>query len=398
MQGDGHLALSGTQENPAEESEPVQNANDVPLESLEAPVENGIDGTIQNGDDGPTPLRGHVTDLIDDDIVSYTSSKPEVYEPIRYTVEFYDILDDETRTFDLPGPIGVDDHTSKRPPIMEVIYRRYAKLSNFDSDDEYSPAVRGTRSRRPKLPPAYGSGVTELKIMSPAVLEALRSVVDVPPADLDLVAHELILRWPYALIVHHDDDLNKYSSAFGEQKCSEEIESCRNHDASEAIAVVQGFVHKQHGDMIAEERARHTRGRATFNMLWLLFKPGTDVYCDEQDIQEYTPFVIRACGVQSFKDGRISSYNFSLWNLGADTTSIGPVDYGVISIQPFAGEKKISDLRLYPCEYANTEGDPSPEAVKQNFITRGKLFLQLRQGGLFDFDGLTTTFPRRHVS
>jgi hypothetical protein len=68
--------------------------------------------------------------------------------------------------------------------------------------------------------------------------------------------------------------------------------------------------------VIEKERKRHARGMATFEMLWLLFRPGVEVLVDKYSTGEYQPYVMGSvdCDVLN---GTNHSYTANLWNMKA---------------------------------------------------------------------------------
>lgn len=225
------------------------------------------------------------------------------------------------------------------------------------------------------------------------MLEALRCVIDYAPG-YELGARNVRINWPYSLLVHYDDALAKYQEKFATPDCTGV--ACPGKYANNHISVVRNFVNDAVGTAIEDERRRHERGMATFDMLWLLLRPGADMLFDENIIGEYQPYVMGSmrCVVC---DGTIRSYVVTLWNMRANSLYIGP-SYDTLTIEPFAGEKKISSLPVYPFEFRTKNrvwGEK--EDARQYFEERGKVFFQLRRQGCWDFRGYTTTFPRRPV-
>jgi len=94
-------------------------------------------------------------------------------------------------------------------------------------------------------------------------------------------------------------------------------------------------------------------------------------------------------------------YTVGCWDLTADGGWAGSYE-SEFEIRRFAGETEIFKLRAYPCEYLKfapglTEEDANK--TKEQFIARGKKWYQLLRGRkCCDFNGFTTSFPRRKVS
>ncbi|RSM04913.1 hypothetical protein CEP52_006593 [Fusarium oligoseptatum] len=132
-------------------------------------------------------------------------------------------------------------------------------------------------------------------------------------------------------------------------------------------------------------------------MLWLLYKPGEDMYFDRWNINEHEPFVMT--GVEfTFINETADFYKARLWNMDADFDRVGPSPWE-FKVDRFAGEKKIVDLPAFPCEYLHFSEDIESEsipAIKEHLVNRGKKWYNLRREVRpYHFDGFTTTFPRK---
>jgi hypothetical protein len=177
-------------------------------------------------------------------------------------------------------------------------------------------------------------------------------------------------------------------------------ESCASRHASKHIDVVQSFVRAQVSHAVDAEAERNFKGYATFDMLWLLYKPGSDCYVDEYNYGEHNPYVVDSVEVVT-ANGRVASYMVKYWYIDANSEWVGPAPLER-KVDPFEGEKRITELQGFPCEYLkfmNGIGHDAPERVKKHFIERGKKWFGLRrQPACYSFDGVSTTFPRRTVS
>lgn len=242
-------------------------------------------------------------------------------------------------------------------------------------------------------------GTEYIRILSPCVIDALRCLVAHTP-DQNLSSDSIIIHAPYAVLIFNEEKLDEYCKRL-EADPPKPGQVCANRLALQHIRTVQEFVMQKVGHEVQEERRRHARGYATFDMLWLLLQPGIDVYLDNERTGEHEPFVLH--GVRTvMMDGAVESYNLSYWNMDADSLWIGPVLRHEV-VTRFGGEKKIPSLEVFPCDYISfndgvTKQDA--EAIRNHFINRGKQWYRLRDRPSFcqDFDGWKTTWPRRAVS
>ncbi|KPM38461.1 hypothetical protein AK830_g8092 [Neonectria ditissima] len=274
--------------------------------------------------------------------------------------------------------------TSEEPAIFEFVEVR------LTGQDELTTSTTDDVAKADQ-----GKGHSYINILSPAVTEALRCVVDYYPG-IDLSPNIIKIHEPYSVFVIFEKELTEYRQRVA-RKAGEGPSTCPNQWAEKHIGIVQDFVRERTQKAVEAERERHARGFVTFDMLWLLYKPGSDVYYDLYNIGEHEPYVVMSVEFK-LTNGTTNSYDVDFWNLDADSNRVGPMVTS-LTIGRFAGEKAIVSLRAYPCEYIRflddvDEGDP--EAIKEHFTTRGKKWYQLRREvRSYRFDGHTTTFPRR---
>lgn len=174
---------------------------------------------------------------------------------------------------------------------------------------------------------------------------------------------------------------------------------CKNRHAYEHIGVVQNFVSERVQKDVDAERERHSRGYATFDMLWLLYKPGTDFYTDIFDVGEHEPWVMESLYF-SIRNGAIDRYDARWWKLCSTPAWIGPF-IAQRSINRFAGEKEIVSMVSFPCEFVSHSrevGDGDAGKIRQHFVDLGKKWYDIqRRKKCYQFDGITTAYPRASV-
>ncbi|OAL07049.1 P-loop containing nucleoside triphosphate hydrolase protein [Phaeosphaeriaceae sp. SRC1lsM3a] len=366
---------------------------------------------MSNPDDGKAD-KGAEDDIIDKVDATQDKDSPEIVYEIRYK------NDDGEHVFSRPLPRPakeIEQPVGVQPPVMKVVDVRStwlesdapefvdaaaaktekpSKDSLSETEDKSDSSGDKTKQDKPiKLPPFESQLGSYIEITSPAVLEALRCVVDYAPGH-DFGARSATIYWPYSILAHNDDVLAEYQKRFEHPKCASA--ACPNKHASRHIGIVRNFVKETIGTAIEDERKRHARGMATFEMLWLLYQPGIDMLADKGDIGEHQPYVMGTldCDVLN---GTIRSYSIGLWNMRANSRYIGPCYYNT-TIKPFAGEVPINSLKAYPFEYRTKSKVWGEKAeARAYFEERGHTFYKLRKQGSWEFRGYTTTFPRRPV-
>lgn len=306
----------------------------------------------------------------------------DVVEPIIYKVEYFG---QESGSVLIDSKKAEVDY-SKEPPVLEYVEVRTSSLATVS--DTVKDVAKTENAR----------GHAYINILSPCVAEALRCVVDYFPS-VDFSETIIKLYEPYSVFVFFEKELTEYRQRL--EKASEDEQfSCANRWASRHLDIAQSFVRERLQESIAAERARHARGFATFDMLWLLYKPGSDIYYDRKEVGEHDPFIFSELDFD-LTNGSTNTYSLKVWNMDADSIRVGATQWE-FTISRFAGEKHIPSLIAFPREYLRfAEGvtESGLAAIEEHFLDRGKKWFKLRRKVLpHHFDGYTTTFPRRTVS
>lgn len=205
---------------------------------------------------------------------------------------------------------------------------------------------------------------------------------------------------PYCIFVHYERELTEYRNRLASYQSDDRLLSCKNRHAFKHIGVVQDFVRKRVQKNVDAERERHSRGYATFDMLWLLYKPGIDFYADVDEDGEHEPWVLDQLHF-FLSNGTTNRYEARWWNLCGTPTMVGPY-FATTFMSRFAGEKEIASMACFPCEYlshSNEVGEGDAEKIRQHFVNRGKRWFDIqRRKKCYHFDGMTASWPRSSVS
>jgi hypothetical protein len=246
---------------------------------------------------------------------------------------------------------------------------------------------------RPDLPSSVvSSGSTLIVIKSRAVIHALRTVVGYYP-DSSFTGDTVKIREPFPVLYHYREELMEYAHQFTAQccwKCEEDP------NLGEDIRSLLSLFHEICGRRVKDELARYKLEvpTCTHDMLWMLFKPGTDIYVDSNDDNTYNGFVVRDVAFR-YVDEKSSEYDVQYWHIAASPTYVGASRPLKTTIETFAGEKAISDLAMFPCRFMDRwkHGDSNGEHHEQ-LVKRGKMMFDLMKGpGFAYFDGYTAKHP-----
>ncbi|RAL60584.1 hypothetical protein DID88_009779 [Monilinia fructigena] len=161
---------------------------------------------------------------------------------------------------------------------------------------------------------------------------------------------------------HHEGLENLMKNSFSLPKgTSDYKENCDDAEASHHINVLQKYLEDSFEDKLKFEDDRHARANpvATFDMLWMLFKPGMDVYA--QFDEQRAGFV--------YFDGRF----------------VGRRSHEV-TIAPFEGEREITSLKVIPAHYIDRNPVISP---RKQLEDRGEKFYSMLMGRQMDYRGFS---------
>jgi hypothetical protein len=147
----------------------------------------------------------------------------------------------------------------------------------------------------------------------------------------------------------------------------------------------------------AELMWRHSTPKATFGSLWLLLKPGSDVYVKEHG--HLVAYVLESCSggpKWTSPESRASPYRAHVWNLNFNGEVLTRSVKEVI-IPVFDGEREIRALPVFPMEFHADEDPKNP--LLQKLINRGKSFVEMVKKPTFrEYSGPSRLQGIREVS
>jgi hypothetical protein len=313
---------------------------------------------------------------------------------IRYRVEYRGLRDNlllmTKESTEYEKPLLVHEG-----PVFDVVEVKYTSETKDTRKQDFSSTDRESKEATKsdtlnEGPSVHVHGRTYIRVHSRAIINALQSVVNYYPQQ-ELVSHPVDIDWPYAVVFHHWDKLREFEEKFAVLQ-SEEPTDCSVTDTYSHLALFLDFVDKKMGDRVREEheRWRQQIPKASFEMLWLLLKPGIDVYEHREEDGSKEPWVVAKVTFRLW-DNSWDNYAVKKWFLDSDSTSIRPTQ-AEQRISRFHGEKPIHELDLLPCEYLVEH-----PALRVELIKRGQLFAKLQQKQCMYFEGESTDVPRQSV-
>lgn len=309
-------------------------------------------------------------------------SKPKRLVPkCLYRVEYRD--EDDVLIHEKEGNSPAEVKIPRRAdePVMEVITTIKVKRKSKPNNNDFNPEL------------AKGSDQgTEVKINSPLLINALRAVVSYYPGS-SLLEEPLTFESPYRLLVHYRKDLEAYKDNHSSNHTVEYREECNQH-----TDILLEFLHQYFEGGLELEEARHQQDppMCTYEYLWMIFKPGVDVYATASIDSFNSP---RSVFVVGSIDGgevehEIEPYTVHTWNLQSDGENLRrrPLQSEIL---PFDGEKEIRSLAAYPISFMIED---ERKALEERLISRGKRYYDYTSISHKHFRGYTLSTPRRLVS
>lgn len=298
---------------------------------------------------------------------------------------------------------------------------------------------------------------TYMTIHSPAALKALRTIIPMHP-DLPRLAETITLPEPFCFIVQYKHEIEEHIAALpalpepetapaqqtptattpatqstATESITAGIENIELTDEAPApkpaplaraeltekqqerhdLQVLMGYIFsKDFGRKYDAEIALRAEKKCTFELAWMLFRPGSYVYSWEGD--SLNCFIVDSFELEGLFAKRTRSsqaevrprnrlrgqeFGFSrvpesivvkMCYLEFDGEYIGRRPKKVV-ISAFEGDKNINALPVFPQEYCTFEN------VRQKLIDRGKKYIELSKRTYAEYDGETLSIPQRSV-
>jgi hypothetical protein len=295
---------------------------------------------------------------------------------------------------------------------------------------------------------------TYMIITSQAVLKALRTIISMHP-DLPRLAESVTLPEPFCFIVQYKKEIEEYLATLpalpesepvpaqqslpaptqttGVEDTAAGVEDTKSAEATSAppsappklaelteeqqerhdLQVLMGYTFSDEFSQKYEaEIALHAQKKCTFELAWMLFRPGSYVYSWEGD--SVNCFIVDSVELEGLFAKRTRSsqaevrprnrlrgqeFNFSrtpesivvkMCYLEFDGEYIGRRPKKV-AITAFEGDKNINALPVFPEEYCTIDN------IREKLITRGKKYVELTKRTYAEYNGETLSVPQRSV-
>lgn len=301
-------------------------------------------------------------DLEDQPASDLDASLPSSSEAIRYRAEFLGehdrtVVHSITQSEPLQEPNEAHDSPdadgSGSRPVFDAVTMYTCKMVSGTSG---IPGYAEHLGAHVRMELSSLQGQRRIDVFSEYLVHAIRSVVSYWPA-LNLVSgSQLSIPEPYSLLVQYSEQLNDYAATCVPDDNGRICE--KKMLVKEHWQMAQKYLDENIMAAVFRERERHERGFATFEHLWLLFKPGTDVIAMASTIgaKFVAPFR-RGYVVDNMErrnDGK--QWKYILWSLEYDGSCVGIVEREYF-LDAFEGEVKISALPIVPADRLDHKDD-----------------------------------------
>lgn len=312
------------------------------------------------------------------------SQKAQKKPWVRYRVEYRHRVTDELLHQEDSENFQVEHEASEEihEPVFELITTfktRVAETVTAKSGQIAAPAM---------APPTH-----HINIYSLALINAIQSVVKYYPSQ-DLTGDVITIRSPYAVLVHHYDEL----AEFGQKCAAEEAdELCvRDRGAKEHIDLLLGFLDEHIMPEVRAEQERNRNGFVTFAYRWVTHKPGSTILSCLIGETDLVAGVVHSLEGGTF-DNPPGEWLIRLWSLAYDGQWLGRTT-GELTGEKYDGERAmskeffvVSDNDLYGSE------DKKLNEIVSTQLEYGKKYWSLLSKQCQYYKGQSGEFPYNEV-
>ncbi|RDA86016.1 hypothetical protein CP532_4711 [Ophiocordyceps camponoti-leonardi (nom. inval.)] len=318
---------------------------------------------------------------------------------IVYTLKRYDRDDRLVDTLVRDAPFtdadldaSSRDSDSEQRPVLQIVTRTFQNMP------------RGSRSypRLPPLPPLprgivypyddrglddeddveHNDDETHSQTMiihSEHLIHALEAVVEYDP---DLVMGiPLRIPAPYRSLYHHRRELADYRDKQPSTHSPEQVSTTARH-----VDVLLGFLERHLGKELRREENLHRLDQpmVTFDLFWLLLKPGSVVYAKRYGV--WTAYVVSGVMMpRSQTDG----YSITAWLLESDGSRLQRLDE-VHRVSRWRGEQPVARLPVIPAALWPEDWEAQAgRSMRDKQTDEGRLYWELlRRPTYMQYEGM----------
>ncbi|GAP84209.1 putative TOB3 [Rosellinia necatrix] len=258
---------------------------------------------------------------------------------------------------------------NERPITAAFDLNEYRYDDGGDTDDEGQAAA--TSAAKPTI---------TMNIHSQYLIHALQAVISYYPR-VNLQDSPVSVPAPYRILYLHRAELAHYRDNQPDCHGPEYAETTARH-----IDVLLQFLAENMGETLVKEEALHKMDHpsATFNLFWLLLKPGQIIYARRFGL--WTPYVIS--GVKGGSSNTFNQYKIDCWYLESNGVVVKRY-METFRVQPWTGEQPINSLPVIPeAFWIEDEVAQGGKTMKEKCIEEGRLYWELlKKPTYMEYDG-----------
>ncbi|KAI0193607.1 hypothetical protein EV127DRAFT_334690 [Xylaria flabelliformis] len=241
-----------------------------------------------------------------------------------------------------------------------------------DGDDDDEGQVAATSAAKP---------VITMNIHSQYLIHALQAVISYYPR-VNLQDCPVSIPAPYRLLYLHRAELAHYRDNQPSSHSSEYAEITARH-----IDVLLKFLAENMGESLTKEEALHKMDHpsATFDLFWLLLKPGQIIYAKRYGL--WTPYVISS--ITAGSSTAFTPYKVDCWFLESNGVAVKRY-METFRVQPWTGEQVIDSLPVIPeAFWVENKAAQGGKTMKEKCIAEGRLYWELlKKPTYMDYEGM----------
>lgn len=173
-----------------------------------------------------------------------------------------------------------------------------------------------------------------LRIHSPQILNALRSVVQYYPSQ-SLAETSVVVAWPYAVLCHHYDQLLEFKNRC---RAKNSTQLCvRERGAAIHLEALLGWLDDNVMFHVRAEIERNQRNAYTWKWAWVWLRPGSTVLC--RSVVDPVPraYVLKSVS-SGVLDGNSPDYRITTWSMAWNGTVFQRLENATL-LSAFDGER-----------------------------------------------------------
>ncbi|KAL8888554.1 MAG: hypothetical protein Q9215_004036 [Flavoplaca cf. flavocitrina] len=240
-------------------------------------------------------------------------------------------------------------------------------------------------------------GLPMMRINDPVCQSVLKFLIKYDPGQ---TLSDFYINWPWHILIQYHKDITNLRDKIQEGKAMDFQVSggdIENQEIIRRIDLLLEQINDVYTDSIKPELQNHgTSGLAVFKKLWLLFKPGEEVFTRVNG--ELAAFIVvdyhDRPGDPKSPQELDKKFIVRMWNLRLVAGQLVR-HMSHIAIDEYEGSRLINTLPVFPCKYTGREDEP--QAQRKNLIKRGKKYFNIinQAHAYMDHKGLTQDMAPR---